>query len=129
MSPELKTIENPMEHSGFSMVAIKNHCTTQHFQYFGLPDLSPELEKPKKTLGILMVAIKKHCKTQCFCYFCSPRSLSRTSPKPLQNRDPKKLSLRIYIYIYMIWEQSARVLPDALATCISSPDLSSGTLR
>ena len=104
-SPELKNIEKPMENIGFSMVAIKNHCKTQHFQYFGLPDLSPELEKPKKTLGILMVAIKKHCKTQCFCYFCSPRSLSRTSPKPLQNRDPKKLSLRIYIYIYMIWEQ------------------------
>ena len=97
-SPELKSIEKPMENICFSMVAIKNHCKTQHFQYFGLPDLSPELEKPKKTLGILMVAIKKHCKTQCFCYFWSPRSLSRTSPKPLQNRDPKKLSLRIYIY-------------------------------
>ena len=37
----------------------------------------------------------------------SLQNLSRTSPKPLQNRDPKKLSLRvyIYIYIYMIWEQ------------------------
>ena len=83
------------------MVAIKNHCKTHHFQYIWLPDLSPELEKPKKTLGFLMVAIKKHCKTQCFCYFWSPRSLSRTSPKPLQNRDPKKLILRIYIYIYI----------------------------
>ena len=87
------------------MVAIKNQSKTQHFQYFWLPDLSPELEKPKKTLGFLMVAIKKHCKTQCFCYVWSPRSLSNTFPKPLQNRDPKKLSLRIYIYIYSIWEQ------------------------
>ena len=99
-SPELKNIEKQMENIGFSMVAIKNHCKTQHFQYFGLPDPSPKVEKPKKTLGILMVAIKKHCKTQCFCNFWSPRSLSRTSPKPLKNRDPKKLSLRIYIYIY-----------------------------
>ena len=30
----------------------------------------------------------------------SLQNLSRISPKPLQNRDPKKLSLRIYIYIY-----------------------------
>ena len=89
-----------MENIGFSMVAIKNHCKTQHFQYFGLPDPSPKVEKPKKTLGILMVAIKKHCKTQCFCNFWSPRSLSRTSPKPLQNRDSEKLSFCIYIYIY-----------------------------
>ena len=28
----------------------------------------------------------------------SLQNLSRISPKPLQNRDPKKLSLRIYIY-------------------------------
>ena len=97
-SPELKNIEKQMENIGFSMVAIKNHCKTQHFQYFGLPDPSPKVEKPKKTLGILMVAIKKHCKTQCFCNFWSPRSLSRTSPKPLQNRDSEKLSFCIYIY-------------------------------
>ena len=81
----MKNIEKPLENHGFSMVAIKNHSKTQHFQYFWLPDLSPEREKPKKTLGFLMVAIKKHCKTQCFCYFWSPRSLSRTSPESLQN--------------------------------------------
>ena len=28
----------------------------------------------------------------------SLQNLSKTSPKPLQNRDPKKLSLRVYIY-------------------------------
>ena len=107
-SPELKNIEKQMENIGFSMVAIKNHCKTQHFQYFGLPDLSPELEKPKKTLGILMVAIKKHCKTQCFCYFCSPRSLSRTSPESLQNLSKIEILkswVCVYIYIYSIWEQ------------------------
>ena len=104
-SPELKSIEKPMENISFSMVAIKNHCKTHVFQYFELPDLSPELEKPKKTLGILMVAIKKHCKTQDFCYFCSPRSLSRTSPKPLQNLskiESLKSWVFVYIYIY-IW--------------------------
>ena len=31
----------------------------------------------------------------------SLQNLSRISPKPLQNKDPKKLSLRIYIYIYI----------------------------
>ena len=40
------------------MVTIKIHCKTQHFQDFGLPDLSPKLEKPKKTNGFLMVALK-----------------------------------------------------------------------
>ena len=82
LSPEL---EKPEKTLGCSMVAIKNHCKTHQFQYFWLPDLSPELEKPKQTLGFLMVAIQKHSKTQCFCYFWSPRSLSRSSPKPLQN--------------------------------------------
>ena len=48
-SPELKNIEKPMENIGCSMVAIKNHCKTQHFQYFGLPDPSPKVEKPRKT--------------------------------------------------------------------------------
>ena len=76
MSPELKNIEKPLDNNSLSMAAIKNHCKTQHFQYFGLPDLSPEFEKPKKTIGFLMVAIKKHCKTQCFFNFWSPRSLS-----------------------------------------------------
>ena len=64
---------------------------------------SPELksiEKPMENIGCSMVAIKHHCEIQCVCYFWSPRSISRTSPTPLQNRDPKKLSLRVYIYIY-----------------------------
>ena len=51
MSPELKNFEKPLENNGFSMVAIKNHCKTQHFQYFWLPDLSPEFEKHEKTVG------------------------------------------------------------------------------
>ena len=92
-----------MKNRRCSMVARKTNCKTQRFQYFKVPDFSPELEKHKKTLGLLMVAIKNPCKTQCFWYSWSPRSLSRTSPKPLQNRNTKKLSLRIYIY--MIWEQ------------------------
>ena len=62
-------MEKPLENIGFSMVAIKNHCKTQYFQYFGLPDLSPEIEKPKKTLGVSMVAIKNHCKTMCVATF------------------------------------------------------------
>ena len=83
--PELENLQKLKKTDGFLMVTIKIHCKTQHFQDFGLPDLSPKLEKPKKTNGFLMVAIKNHCKTQCFCNFCSPKSLSRTSPKPLQN--------------------------------------------
>ena len=59
----------------------KKHCKTQHVHCFWLPDPSPDHEKPKKNNGFSMVTIKNHCKTQCFCTFCSPKSLSRPSPK------------------------------------------------
>ena len=114
-SPELKNIEKPMENIGFSMVAIKNHCKTHHFQYFGLPDLSPELEKPKKNHRFLMVAIKTHCTTHCFCNFWSPRSLSRTSPTPLQNLsniEILKSWVCVYIYIWfgsnLVWQWNGK---------------------
>ena len=97
------TIQKPEENNGFQWLLLQNIVKHNVFDTFELPDTSPNQEKPKKTNGFLMVAIKNHCKTQCFCNFCSPKSLSRTYPKPLQNRDPKKLSLCICIYI---WFQS-----------------------
>ena len=46
--PEPENLQKPKKTNGFLMVAIKKHCKTQHFQDFGLPDLSRKLEKPKK---------------------------------------------------------------------------------
>ena len=48
------------------MIAIKIPCKTQHFDYFWLPNLSPEPQKPKKTNEFLMVMLKNHCKTHGF---------------------------------------------------------------
>ena len=47
-------------------------------------------------------------------------NLSKTSPKPLQNRDPKKFSFCIYIYIYSILQQSASLGSGQNTTAISS---------
>ena len=61
--PELENLKKPNKNNGCSIVAIKKHCKTQHFQYFWIPDPSPDHEKPKKNNGFSMVAMKNHCKT------------------------------------------------------------------
>ena len=89
--PELANLQKPKQNNGFWTVAIKHHCKAQRFCYFWAPHLFPDDEKPKKNYGFLMVAIKNHCKTQCFGNCCSPKSLSKTSPKPLQNRSKMEI--------------------------------------
>ena len=119
--PELENLQKPKKTNCFLMDAIKIHCKTHHFQYFWLQDRSPKLEKPKKTNRFSMVAIKKHCKTQYFCNFCSPKSLSRTSPEPLQNLSKiEVLRSWVCVYIYSILEQPGLTMErEAPFSCIA----------
>ena len=100
--PELENLQKPMENNACSMVAMKKHYKTQQFHCFWLPDSSPDHEKLKKNNGFSMVTIKHHCKNNVFATFGPQNRLQNVSKsflKTLQIRDPKKLSLCIYIYI------------------------------
>ena len=79
--PKLENHEKHIKNNGFSMVAIKKPCKTQHFQYVWLPDPLQIMKNLRKTMVFQWLLSKSIVKHNVFATF----GLQDLSPEPLQN--------------------------------------------